>query len=497
MMVWWDSKQEHQDCNDDEAIHIVVPTEHHHHHHHDHDDSKRQIVSEWQLLPTRHQLFSSFQNDTTIPQQTIIMNDDDDDDHKDSPTKMTLAHRCTTIFRARQDGSFSLPFQTSNANNNDDNDDDTMMAANKQKSSSSSSAAALNTLLDERNYQLKHIAAWPFGKVLSMLLMLCCILGLVFIILARRSLAYVHLQTPVELSPIYHRIDTVGLARVHVCVNETAVSTLLQTESMSEYPTENNNNKKKNNCDVYSLSRDIVNDTMWNVARACLGGSILLGACVTVVLFCTIWYWQTLNLKPICLALLVTYLLQSCTFFMYDSNLCRINHCQVGVGTAYNIMASVFWFVSTLVSIRMDINMTRAKRSLQRKRMRAIRRIERRKRRLLLERHNNTTTTSATDSSTSSNHNNSSERTTEMGDNYETPPSSPGGNTTKTVAADDDESTTSRTVNDSPISMSRLAYCLWNGTNRVGDFNDEDDDDDEDEEERHNHNQVHHGLYEA
>ena len=224
---------------------------------------------------------------------------------------------------------------------------------------------------DESLYRLPHLSRWPFGMFKTIALVISCVAGLILTILARRSLAYVHLGTPMDFYPLYEPVYKVGLSRLHVCLNETAV---VEADALDQ--------EFLDACHVYELSLDIVNDTNWNVARACLGAATLLGASITAILMITVWYWQTMNLKPICMGLLVTYLLGSCGFFIYDSDLCRMNKCRAGEGTVYSIVASVFWFAASLLSIRMDVIMMRRKRRLKRKRNRALRRIERRKRRL-------------------------------------------------------------------------------------------------------------------
>ncbi len=96
-------------------------------------------------------------------------------------------------------------------------------------------------------------------------------------------------------------------------------------------------------CYNVRLSTDIVEDTMWEVSRLSASLAIVLGVFFCILLISTV-YWESINMKPVAIGLLVTYLLQSFSFFFYDSQLCREHSCKLSSGTYLSIFASFCWF---------------------------------------------------------------------------------------------------------------------------------------------------------
>ena len=152
-------------------------------------------------------------------------------------------------------------------------------------------------------------------------------------------------------------------------------------------------------CHVIRLSNTIIEDTMWEVARVSTSMAIALGGFFCVMMISTL-YWESINMKPIAVGLLITYLFQSFSFFFFDSQLCREHSCSLSDGTIMSIVASFCWFVSAMVAILMDVHHTRKLRRLARLERRRLRRLRKKK----LQRESSTTTTETNSSNGSSLH---------------------------------------------------------------------------------------------
>jgi hypothetical protein len=86
-------------------------------------------------------------------------------------------------------------------------------------------------------------------------------------------------------------------------------------------------------------------------------------------------YWKSINLKPVAIGLLVTYFFQSLSFFFFDSDLCREYKCHLSEGSITSIVASLFWFLSGLCCIRMDVLYQTQQRRWIRRRDRALKKL--------------------------------------------------------------------------------------------------------------------------
>jgi hypothetical protein len=127
-------------------------------------------------------------------------------------------------------------------------------------------------------------------------------------------------------------------------------------------------------CRQVRLGPKVVNDSIWNMARSFLSLSLYFGIFFSIFLVSS-FFWETINLKPIAIGLIMTYFCQSLSFFFFDSELCRGHMCHMSVGATYNLVGSFMWFLSGLCVIRMDLRYHRRMRKLRRKMRRRHRRL--------------------------------------------------------------------------------------------------------------------------
>ena len=236
----------------------------------------------------------------------------------------------------------------------------------------------INLTKDKRPVKPReHFSCLSYGKVLTILAVLSCLLGLILAVLSKRSYSFVRLRDPLRISPHLDNVHHVGLVDLKLCYNESAKVidpaldgiSLLVNETETDYQT-----FRQKGCYDFHLTAEVVDDAMWNVARSFLSIAIALGSFLTLMLFTSI-LWESINLKPIAVGLLVTYFSQSLSFFFFDSDLCRQHICSVSSGSTMSICSSVCWFAAGLLCIRMDV-VYQSKQRLLAKRYRRARRKE-------------------------------------------------------------------------------------------------------------------------
>ncbi len=248
-------------------------------------------------------------------------------------------------------------------------------------------AAAAEIVDDDEPLVPKRHCIWmPFGHARTWSAVLLMGMGVTLAILARRSTSFVKLGIPMELTPQLQPVTDVGLVRLTLCNNDES----LQKDVVMPYinavvdTSDETDTQPIAHFSCYNvrLSTDIVEDTMWEVSRLSASLAIVLGVFFSILLISTV-YWESINMKPVAIGLLVTYLLQSFSFFFYDSQLCREHSCKLSSGTYLSIFASFCWFGASMVCILMDVYHTRKMRRLareERRRRRRLRRAERLKR---------------------------------------------------------------------------------------------------------------------
>jgi hypothetical protein len=233
--------------------------------------------------------------------------------------------------------------------------------------------------------KMTHLSFMAFGRRLTFAAILFAIAGLILAILAKRSLFFVKLGNSMEISPQLEHVDYMGLVRVQLCYNETyqqnrqlkqldypSNARHLNTESSPETPVDTVDvHSTERDCFILLLTEETVNDTMWNVSRSFLSLAIAFGSFLTLMLSLSV-YWESINLKPIAVGLLLTYFLQSLSFFFFDSDLCRNYKCSLNEGSVASILASLFWFLSGMLCIRMDVTYQSKQRKWKRRYKRAL-----------------------------------------------------------------------------------------------------------------------------
>lgn len=227
----------------------------------------------------------------------------------------------------------------------------------------------------------RHFVWMPFGHGRTWSAIAFIIAGIVLAIFAKRSTSFVALEKPLVLTPHFAPITNVGLVRLDFCFADEHVQDkepvdMPYTNTMVDVTdkTATGRSTSIGQCSTVRLSSDVVEDTMWQVSRIAASLSIALGIFFCIMLVCTI-YWESINLKPMAVGLLITYLLQSFSFFFYDSELCRDHGCKLAMGTYLSILASFCWFGASMMCIVMDVYHAR--------KMKRLARLERRRRRRL------------------------------------------------------------------------------------------------------------------
>ena len=239
------------------------------------------------------------------------------------------------------------------------NPSESQMSA-KRTNSTKSSSCTDEKMPDEEGYipldKRIHFSWMPFGRARTGSAIGVTLLGLILAILSKRSLQFVKLQKPLDMSLHFANVTNVGMVRLELC-----------------YSNDNNNN---NPCFILPLSTTIIEDTMWDISRLSTSMAIAMGTFFCLFMILTI-RWESINMKPIAIGLLITYLFQSFSFFFYDSRLCQQHSCLLGTGTVLSILASICWFAAAMIAILMDVHHTKKIRRLARRERRRRRRLER------------------------------------------------------------------------------------------------------------------------
>ena len=239
---------------------------------------------------------------------------------------------------------------------------------------------------DEPLIPKRHFTWMPFGHALTWGGILIMLLGLTLATLAKSTTSFVKLGQPFDISPLMVPLTDVGLVRLNICYSDDYLDALESNTQMrmpymnsavdiSDKTTRNIPHKP---CFTVRLSAEMIEDTMWEVSRLSASSAIALGAFFSLFMISTI-RWESINMKPMAIGLLMTYLLQSFSFFFYDAQICRDRGCTLGLGTYLSILASFCWFGASMICILMDVHHTRKMRHLARLERRRRRRLRRQK----------------------------------------------------------------------------------------------------------------------
>jgi len=198
---------------------------------------------------------------------------------------------------------------------------------------------------------------------------------------ARQSTAFVLLKEPMYLDPRFEKIPAVGMIKIELCFNETHLDIL---EELNDDPQlvsqpqkrtfdlpltelESHDFNKANDfvadvidnatipCIIHRLtSDDVHDDAMYTTSVAAAFLAVVFGGFVTICLTFSA-FWKTINLRPIGAGYLLAYFLQSFTFMIFDSNLCKDNMgCSMSRGGTLSAISSVCWIISCAACARMD-----------------------------------------------------------------------------------------------------------------------------------------------
>jgi hypothetical protein len=198
---------------------------------------------------------------------------------------------------------------------------------------------------------------------------------------ARQSTGFVQLKEPMYLDPRYEKISAVGMIQLELCFNETHLDILEELNDDDQLEAQPGNRmfdlpltdikshdyKQANDfvadviddatipCIVHRLtSDDVHDDAMYTMSVSTAFLAMVFGGFVTICLTFSA-FWKTINLRPIGAGYLIAYFLQSFTFLIFDSNLCKDNMgCSMSRGGTLSAIASVCWIISCATCARMD-----------------------------------------------------------------------------------------------------------------------------------------------
>ena len=282
--------------------------------------------------------------------------------------------------------------RTSSLSSNNNPSKRAMRSSSKRSAGSRGQRHELKTPPKE---QYRHFEWCAHGLIWTCLAITFGWAGFGMSIVARQSTDFVALKSPMYLDPRYEKIPTVGMIQLELCFNETHLDILeelkddddekfvlldmkeLKPQSrLFDEPVTNNNghtypshggargthfavldeiDDTPANCIIHRLTSDDVNDdVMYKVSQSVAFLAIVFGGFVTIFLTSSV-FWKTINLRPIGMGYLVAYFLQSFTFLIFDSSLCKDNEgCTMSQGGIYSAIASVCWIISCAASARMD-----------------------------------------------------------------------------------------------------------------------------------------------
>jgi hypothetical protein len=243
----------------------------------------------------------------------------------------------------------------------------------------------------------QHCRWWGHGRLWTSVALAVAALGCALAVTARQSTHFVLLEQWYYIAPIYQPVQTMGLIRMQLCLNETSYSASATAAnaldaswsgSGSAIPTKDpvitsgNDEMDRSGCAIVRLSPDDVDDPMFNFARSLLTLGTALGLVLTILLSLSM-VWESINLRPIGFGYLLAYFFQSFAMLCFDSHLCNIHQCRMGPGGIACILASVCWIGACIAVAKMDSS----KIKLQRARRKATaRQAKREQRRAKLER---------------------------------------------------------------------------------------------------------------
>lgn len=196
-----------------------------------------------------------------------------------------------------------------------------------------------------------HFRWWGHGMLWTIVGIMAALLGSGLAILARKSTEFTKLDEPMVVAPIYEDVHAMGLLQFEVCYNTTVTS--------------------RDNCQVFDLKAEDVDDVMFELSRILLTVAAFLGVLLTICLS-TATAWESINLRPVGLGFLFVYFCQAFAMLFFDSRVCHEYKCRMGLGCIQCLVASGFWVVAGLATAKMDMQKTRLRRRRKRRAKRHV-----------------------------------------------------------------------------------------------------------------------------
>ena len=234
------------------------------------------------------------------------------------------------------------------------------------------------SVLNAANFKEKHLGWFHLGPLKTSFSISMAILAFGLSLTCKHSTNFVKLDIPIDLGLQYEEVSNMGLFYMEMCradrsvsidyANdvvtvssfiyaddssiveepiETIVHQLTTTDYLSQSEVEGESQPKIKVCERIRLKSNTIVDGVWNVARIFAGMTEWLGAFVVSTLVFAI-FWKTMNLIPILIGLLLTYLFQSLAFFFFETGLCKKHGCSQSTGGNFAIGAVVCWFLAWL-----------------------------------------------------------------------------------------------------------------------------------------------------
>ena len=202
-----------------------------------------------------------------------------------------------------------------------------------------------------KHLQEYHFRWWGHGMLWTIVGIVAATVGSGLAILARQSTEFTKLDEPMVVAPIYEDVHAMGLLQFEVCYNATVTS--------------------RDNCQVFDLKAEDVDDVMFELSRILLTVAAFLGALLTICLS-TATAWESINLKPVGLGFLLVYFCQAFAMLFFDSRVCHEYKCRMGLGCIQCLVASGCWVVAGLATAKMDMLKTRLRRRRKRRAKRHV-----------------------------------------------------------------------------------------------------------------------------
>lgn len=220
----------------------------------------------------------------------------------------------------------------------------------------------------------RHLSLLAFGLLSTLFTITLAIMGLTLSYITKSSSSFVRLNEKLEISSQLNLVEFVGIGQVKLCYNQTSIEHQLW-EMNSQSIWGDGVYRQLSGCFNLQLSSEEINDTMWVVSFSFQCLALVMGTFSTTMLLLTI-YWESINLKPIVISLLLTYLFQSLSFSFFDSNLCHTNGCEFSEGSICSLFASICWFLCSFSCIRMHIGYETKRIKWNKRRESALRKID-------------------------------------------------------------------------------------------------------------------------